>query len=76
MMQITKELLEETLNRETRLVAARNIKFLAIIDPNENKIIRLELSYSSDENGSLSVECTIRDASGEKVFFKMKGTFV
>lgn len=76
MIQMTKEILEHLSGRDTRLSEARNIKFMSILDPNENKTVRMELSYRNDEDGRMLVECTLLDAGGAKVFFKMKGTFV
>jgi 3-hydroxyacyl-[acyl-carrier-protein] dehydratase len=75
MMQITKELLEQALGCETRLVAARNLKFLTILNPNENKIIRSELKYHREESGNIEVENCLLDSVNGTVFFKMKGTF-
>ncbi len=75
MIQITKELLEQALGRETRLVTARNLKFLTILNPNENKIIHSELIYDVEESGRISVENCLRIPDGGTVFFKMKGTF-
>lgn len=75
MMQITKELLEQALGCETRLVAARNLKFMTILNPNENKIIRSELNYRKDESGNILVENCLLGSTNGTVFFKMKGTF-
>lgn len=72
---MTKELLEHAVGRETRLVSARNMKFMSILDPNENNIVRCELKSQADENGQLLVESLLADPSGQKVFFKMKGIF-
>lgn len=75
MLQITKEMLERLCGRPTRLTEARNIKFMSILNPNENKTVRFELSYRTDDNGRWLVESALLDPGGTKVFFKMKGTF-
>ncbi len=76
MIQMTKEIVEHLCGRSTRLAEARNIKFMSILNPNENKTIRIELTLRKDEEGRILVESTLLDADGAKVFFKMKGTFV
>lgn len=76
MLQITKEMLERVCGRITRLTEARNIKFMSILNPNENNTVRIELIYRSDENGQLLVESALLDTGSTKVFFKMKGTFL
>ena len=76
MLQITKEMVERLCGRITRLTEARNIKFMSILDPNENNTVRIELIYRSDEDGQLLVESALLDTGSAKVFFKMKGTFL
>lgn len=75
MLQISKEILEQALGRETRLLSARNLKFLTILNPNENKIIRSELQYRADESGLIQLEGLLLEPVAGKTFFKMKGTF-
>ncbi len=75
MMQMTKELLEHAIGRKTRLVSARSLKFLNILNPNENKTVRSELTYHETESGQIEAESRLLDPESGTVFFKMKGTF-
>jgi len=73
MMQIVKELLEEVTGTPTRLTKASEMKFLAVIDPNENPSVDLELTHTAVED-SIKVDATIHNATVK--FFKFKGLFV
>ena len=75
MLQMTKETLEHVLGRETRLQSARNMKFLSVLNPCENKTVRLELWYHPADEGQISLESTLLDPDSGKTFFKMKGIF-
>src|SRR5688572_25312778 len=52
MMQMIKEILEQEMNRSLRLTEADNIKFLSVIDPNQNNEIEANIIFREDE-GSL-----------------------
>jgi 3-hydroxyacyl-[acyl-carrier-protein] dehydratase len=73
MMQMLKELLENVIEKETRLVKADNMKFLAIINPMENPAIQAELSYTNAEAGIIIV--IARLYNGRITFVKFKGQF-
>ncbi|MDO4727454.1 MAG: 3-hydroxyacyl-ACP dehydratase [Bacteroidota bacterium] len=49
MMQIIKELSEKILGERLFLTSASNVKFMAIINPNINPILRLELAITQSE---------------------------
>lgn len=72
MTQIIKELLEKALSKETRLIKADNLKFLAIINPMENNIANVELKYKINETG-VDVNATI--SNNVATNFKMKAMF-
>ncbi len=72
-IQMTKEILANELNKKLRLTRANNIKFLAIINPNENKNLQFDLKYS-EEDGQIKTQNVI--SYDGKVFFKFKGYFV
>ncbi|MGY0391044.1 3-hydroxyacyl-ACP dehydratase [Bizionia sp. KMM 8389] len=51
MMQIIKELTEEILSKKLFMTSASNVKFMAIINPNETPDLTLSLDISETENG-------------------------
>ena len=57
MMQIIKELAEKWAACPLMLTAARNVKFMAIINPAQHPNIQVELDVE-EEDGLLSVKCT------------------
>jgi 3-hydroxyacyl-[acyl-carrier-protein] dehydratase len=71
--QMVKELLEIHLKRQLRLIKANDIKFLSIINPDDNKLIRIELKVTYQEDASIRVEARLQDDSGP--LFKFKGIF-
>lgn len=58
-MQIIKELSEEHLGKPLMLKMARNVKFMAIINPQLNEDVRFDLAFEEAENGELSVKSTV-----------------
>ena len=72
-IQMTKEILAKELNKNLRLSSASNIKFLAVINPKENKNLQFDLKYSV-EDGQIRTQNVI--SYDGKVFFKFNGTFV
>ena len=73
MMQMIKEILEEVLGKETNLVSAAELKFLAVINPQENNLIHASINYTTDENGSINITASL--FKDELVHFKCKGQF-
>jgi 3-hydroxyacyl-[acyl-carrier-protein] dehydratase len=74
MMQMIKEILEQVIGKETNLVQAADMKFLAVINPLENNLIHASIKYSSDESGAVNVVASL--FKDELVHFKFKGQFV
>lgn len=74
MMQMIKELLEKVTGKQTDLVKAAEMKFLAVIDPGKNSLVHAELKYTPTENGNLTVTASL--SSAELTHFKFKGQFV
>src|ERR1700742_5102343 len=72
MMQIVKEVLEAHIKQLTRLVKASDLKFLAFINPEEQKDIQLEIITGID--GDL-VKTDARLLDGDTALFKFKGVF-
>jgi 3-hydroxyacyl-[acyl-carrier-protein] dehydratase len=58
-MQIIKELSEEHLGKSLMLKMARNVKFMAIINPQQNEDVRFDLAIEEVENGDYSVKSTV-----------------
>jgi 3-hydroxyacyl-[acyl-carrier-protein] dehydratase len=71
-MQMVKEILEIVLARETRLVRASNMKFLAVINPVENAVVQLSLQFDITDAGYKVVSSI---ASAVAVHFKFQGLF-
>ena len=73
MMQMIKELLEQELKKETELLSAAEMKFLAVIDPTRNNVIHASIKYSA-EGDQLKVTASL--FKSELMHFKFKGVFV
>jgi 3-hydroxyacyl-[acyl-carrier-protein] dehydratase len=70
MMQMIKEILETVIGRETRLLKAEYLKFLSVINPRENKLIRAELQYEQEETGEINIQGSL--LSEVAVYLKYK----
>lgn len=73
-IQIIKELSEKHLEKELMLKTARNVKFMAIINPEENEDVRFDLSFETVENGEISVKATVM--MNENPALKFGGNFI
>jgi 3-hydroxyacyl-[acyl-carrier-protein] dehydratase len=73
MMQMIKEILEQVIGKETNLVQAADMKFLAVINPIENNLIHASIKYATDEAGAVNVVASL--FMDELVHFKFKGQF-
>ena len=73
MMEMVKEIMEEVLGKKTNLVSAAEMKFLAIINPEENTDIKAALKYKIEETGNIAVTATL--FKNERTYFKFKGIF-
>lgn len=58
-MQIIKELSENHLEKNLLLKTARNVKFMAIINPEENEEVRFDLSFEPVEEGEISIKAMV-----------------
>jgi 3-hydroxyacyl-[acyl-carrier-protein] dehydratase len=72
MTQMVKELLENHIGKQTRLLKALDIKFLSIITPQQDKPIQLELKMLFMDD-SVRVDAKLLD--GADTLFKFKGFF-
>ena len=73
MMQMVKEIMEQVFGKKTNLVSAVEMKFLAIINPEENTHIQALLKYNPEENGKMAVTAAL--FKDERIYFKFKGLF-
>lgn len=73
-VQMVQELLQRALRRDVTLRKAKNVKYLAIISPEE--VSELTVSFTKIEeqpDGSLKVQAQV--AAGETIYTKMSATF-
>lgn len=73
LIQIVKEVLSGIVKKELVLVKADNIKFKAVVNPEINKVLDMELDIKYLDDGVVQVKNVI--FHGEKVFFKFAGSF-
>lgn len=74
MMQMVKEVLENVIGKETTLVRADHMKFLTVINPNENKMIQLDAKYTITEEKKISVVASL--FNNATIYFKFKGLLI
>ncbi|MAU71578.1 MAG: 3-hydroxyacyl-ACP dehydratase [Pseudozobellia sp.] len=72
MIQMIKELTEEQMGQDLFLTTASNIKFMAIINPEKNETIDLQLNISENE-GLVKVKTTV--SFEETMALKLSATF-
>ena len=72
MIQMVKEILEQHLNKKTRLIKSDHAKFLAMIDPRQQKVISAEIKYSLDKN---LVNATASLFQENVIFLKLRAVF-
>lgn len=58
-MQIIKELSENHFGENLMLKTARNVKFMAIINPEENEDVHFDLSFENQESNEISIKATV-----------------
>jgi 3-hydroxyacyl-[acyl-carrier-protein] dehydratase len=74
MLQIVKEVLEDTLSSSFQLKIATNLKFTQLIDPHDNNLIELKLNYKLMKDKQFQVSTNL--LSEETICFKFQGVFV
>ncbi|NLR66026.1 3-hydroxyacyl-ACP dehydratase [Chitinophaga varians] len=73
MMQIVTETLEDAVQQKVLLQKAGLMKFLNMIDPVQQPLVDVSLTYKAEENGGWKVNATLkRDAT---TFMKFQGVF-
>ncbi len=72
MLQLIKEILVRTLVMPLRLAKADNIKFLTLVEPHDNQVLLLELTYNLIEN---DIKVNANLIAGETACMKFQGIF-
>jgi len=72
-IQMVKELIEKAVALHLRIKESENIKFLSMINPEENPKIEFNICIKPDNNLQFSATASI--TSGSTVFLKFKGKF-
>ena len=73
MMQIVKEITECILNTNLTMVSTSNVKFMALINPEVNSKLVLNLEISENENSEIKVKNTT--SFEETVALKLSNTY-
>lgn len=68
MVQIVRELMEAEMESKLRVIEIENLKFLSLINPEQNSEIEVSVSYAK-KSDNLVVNATL--FYGDKIFFKM-----
>jgi 3-hydroxyacyl-[acyl-carrier-protein] dehydratase len=71
MMQTVRELMENFAGSKMKIVSGDNLKFLAIINPEQHNEVDIDIQYNRSGNDYL-LNATL--SSGTTTFFKFKGT--
>jgi 3-hydroxyacyl-[acyl-carrier-protein] dehydratase len=71
MLQMIRELMEVHAEKELKIAAADNMKFLSVINPDQHGEIDALVNFTEDA-GSLSLNATL--FAGTTTFFKLKAT--
>jgi len=69
MMQIIREIMEVTSERSLSIAGAENMKFLAVINPDQNHEVDVSITYT-DDSGAINVNASL--FAGTVTFFKLK----
>lgn len=72
MMQMVKEIVEMIAEKSLVLSKADSMKFLSVIDPGVNKVVRMDLSYKAND---VTINVNAILAAEERVCFKFRGTY-
>lgn len=73
MIQMVKEVVETWTGNKIKLVLGQDLKFLSVINPQENPMLQMELKITREEE---KIRIVAQLLSNAVVFFKFKGVFV
>ena len=71
MLQIVREIMEVSSKKQLKITAADNMKFLSVINPEQNTEVEVAISYTEDA-GKFLINATLFAAT--VTFFKIKAT--
>lgn len=71
--KMIKQIVGQVISKETDLVKAADIKFLAVINPQQNNLVHASIKYTADESGAINIAASL--FKDELVEFKFKGQF-
>jgi 3-hydroxyacyl-[acyl-carrier-protein] dehydratase len=71
MLQIVREIMEVKTGKELKIIAADNMKFLSVINPEQNNEVDAIVNFI-EESGKFSINATL--FAGTITFFKLKAT--
>ena len=74
MLQIVKEVLEDSLNKSVKLKKADYIKFLLVVDPASSNILQIKLIYKMTDKNNITVTASL--AAEKDICFKFHGLFI
>lgn len=69
MMQIIREIMEVTTDRPLSIAGAENMKFLSVINPDQNHEVDVSITYTED-GGTFNLNASL--FAGTVTFFKLK----
>ncbi len=72
--QLIKEVMENVENKDLSLVHANNIKFMAVVNPEINNTLQIDLKVKYDTDENLIKVDSVTHYNGT-VFYKFKGNF-
>lgn len=70
--QMIKELCETQLNQKLKLISARNLKFMAVLNPTENEKVKIEIKILPNEDHFIVRASCFNE---EKTFFKIDASY-
>ena len=73
-MQVVKEVLSDVLKKELTLIAADNMKFMAVINPEINSELLVTIDYKYTVENFVRITASIHHSG--VVFFKYSGNFL
>ena len=71
MLQMVREIMEVHVGHELKIIVAENMKFLSVINPDQNVEVEAAINYT-EEGDKVSINATL--FAGTTTFFKLKAT--
>jgi 3-hydroxyacyl-[acyl-carrier-protein] dehydratase len=72
LVEITRQILSDSLRKKLIMISAKEIKFISPVIPDQIKVIDFTIDFS-ETDGTINANCLI--SSGEMTFTKLKGDF-